>query len=108
MPPAVLYRISAKGTPVEIVNEVIARAVSGEIVGVAEVIRTFRESENLEGRSRRASLKDQRAAEMAKENAREIIKRFGRDGAAFILGIEEIGATLSCLNQELGNTGGTV
>jgi hypothetical protein len=104
LPPATLYLISAKNAPPEVVQAVLARAAGGVPVPAAEVKRMFREFKNqnrkeTQSKGRRGQAKN----EIAKANAQGIMKRFGRDGAVFLLGIrDDIRETLTFLEQELG------
>jgi hypothetical protein len=108
LPPATLYLISAKNAPHEIVQAVVARAASGVPVPAAEVKRMLREfkarnRKETQGKGRRGQAKN----EIAHANAQAILKRFGRDGAVFLLGIrDDIAETLTVLEQELGTPGG--
>jgi hypothetical protein len=108
LPPATLYLISAKNAPPEVVQAVVARAAGGVPVPAAEVKRMFREFKNrnreeTQSKGRRGQAKN----EIAKANAQAIVKRFGRDGAVFLLGIrDDISETLTFLEQELGVSDG--
>jgi hypothetical protein len=118
LPPAALYRISAKNAPSELVQEVVARAASGAIVSDTDVIQMFREyalKRRAAGTGGESNAKDERAScayeeptrEIAKANVQDILKRFGRDGAAFLLGIRpNILETLSVLEQEINGLDG--
>jgi hypothetical protein len=107
LPPAAVYRLSAKSAPPEVVKDVLARAASGERVSAAEVKRILREfkarnRKETQGKGRRGQAKN----EIAHANAQAIMERFGRDGAVFLLGIRDIAETLTALEQELGRPGG--
>jgi hypothetical protein len=103
-----VYRLSAKSAPPEVVNDVLARAASGERVSDAEGNRMFREFKNrnrkeTQSKGRRGQAKN----EIARANAQAIMKRFARDGAVFLLGIrDDIRETLTFLEQELGVSAG--
>jgi hypothetical protein len=100
LPLATLYRLSAKNAPPEVVAAVIDRAARGEI-SEADVIRIFAEYNNL----KRAARKDREAKECVKANVEEILKRFGPDGAAFLLRIrKDLFATLSLLEREISTS----
>jgi hypothetical protein len=114
--PTTLYLISAKNAPPEIVKAVLARAAGGEAVPAAEVRRMIREfkrrnRQGMPGNGRRelsSCEREQAKNEMARANARAIVKRFGRDGAAFILGMRDnILETLSFLEREMDVSDGT-
>jgi DUF3102 family protein len=101
LPPATLYRLSAKNVPPEVVDAVINRAAGGEI-SEADVVRIFGEYNNLK---RGAARKEREAKECVKANVQEILKRFGPDGAAFLLGIrKDLFATLSLLEREISTS----
>ena len=101
--PATLYRLSAKNAPPEVVDAVINRAADGEI-SEADVARIFGEYNNLK---RRATRKEREAKECVKANVQEILRRFGPDGAAFLLGIrKDLFATLSLLEREISTSAG--
>jgi hypothetical protein len=111
LPPGTLYLISAKNAPPEIVEAVLARAAGGEPVPAAEVKRMLREfkdrnRQGTQGKGRlEMSLREREQAknEMARENARAIVKRLGRDGAAFILEMRDnILEALPFLEREIG------
>jgi hypothetical protein len=100
---ATFYRLSAKNAPPEVVNAVINRAAGGEI-SEADVARIFGEYNNLK---RRAARKEREAKECVKANVQEILRRFGPDGAAFLLGIrKDLAATLSLLEREISTSAG--
>jgi Protein of unknown function (DUF3102) len=117
LPPATVYRLSAKSAPPEIVKEVLARAASGERISEGEVIRMFANhrkrrvaSKKNEGKGRRAgpphegaSLAQEKANnEITKANARAIMKQFGRNGTVFLLEMREnILEALSFLELEI-------
>ena len=99
LPPATLYRLSAKNAPPEVVAAVTERAAAGKI-SEADVAQIFAEYNN----RKRAATKE-RAKECVKANVEEILKRFGPDGAAFLLGIRrDLLATLSLLEKEINTS----
>jgi Protein of unknown function (DUF3102) len=104
LPPATLYRLSAKNAPPEVVNAVMNLAARGEI-SEADVTQIFAEYNNLK---RRAARKECEGKECVKANVREILKRFGADGAAYLLEIrKDLLATLSLLEREISNSAGS-
>jgi hypothetical protein len=114
LPPAALYLISAKNAPPEVVEAVLARAADGEPVSAAEVKRMVREfkNRNCQGSQGNGELssceREQSKNELVRANARAIVKRFGRDGAVFLLEMQNnILETLSLLGREIGVSDGT-
>lgn len=128
LPPASLYRVSAKNAPPEAVNEVMALVATGQIIYDAEVT-TILESCNRpkrEAAKNQAERKDgdirskenrglqadeptyrgeQEKKEALNANVRIILDRFGLDGAFFLLGIrEDIIETLSVLEEEISRS----
>jgi hypothetical protein len=110
LPLAVLYALSAKSTPPEIVQEVLARAAARAPVSTAELKRMLlgfkhRNRQGMPGNGRRepsSCEREQAKNEMARANARALVKRFGGDGAAFILEMQDnILETLSFLESEI-------
>ncbi len=100
LPPATLYRLSAKNAPPEVVTAVTDRAAQGEI-SEADVAQIFAEYNN----RKRAARKDREAKECVKANVEEILKRFGPDGAVFLLRIrKDLLATLSLLEKEISTS----
>jgi hypothetical protein len=118
LPPATVYRLSAKNTPPEVVSEVLARAANGERVSHAEVSRMLRAAkEGTRLASRETEHKGDRVgpphgealsargdahSAIAKANARVLLDKFGRGGAVLLLGMQEtILETLAVLAQEI-------
>jgi hypothetical protein len=119
LPLAVLYLLSAKNAPPQVVSEVLARAANGKLVSCAEVTRMFRAAkaaERLAGnetpnKSRRPRPRHEGSSaannESARVNARALVKQFGRDGAVLLLAMREnILETLSFLEREIDNSDG--
>jgi len=121
--PATVYRLSAKSAPPEVVKEVLARAARGERVSHAEVMRMFLAAkrpeapgcEGTQDKGRRAGpqhegplpAREEAKNEIAKANARAIMKEFGRNGAVLLLGIRDnILETLTFLEQEINVSDG--
>jgi hypothetical protein len=119
LPPATVYRLSAKNAPPEVVSEILARATSGERVSDAEVIRMIRAAQERTQRlaSRETEHKGDRVgpphgeassargdlhSASAKANARTLLDKFGRGGAVLLLGMQEnMLETLAVLAQEI-------
>jgi hypothetical protein len=119
LPPATVYRLSAKNTPAEVVSEVLARAASGERVSDAEVMRMVRtakqriqrlarrETENKGDRvgpphGESSSTREDAHSAIAKANARVFLDKFGRSGVVLLLGMQETTLqTLAVLAQEI-------
>jgi Protein of unknown function (DUF3102) len=115
LPPATVYRLSAKSAPPDVVAEVLARAANGERVSDVEVIRMLKERKRLasretENKGRRAGLPRGEASStrgdannaIARANARALMSKFGRSGSVVLLGMREnILETLSFLEQEI-------
>jgi hypothetical protein len=101
--PGNVYRLSAKNAPPEVVNAVIERAAAGEI-SEAEIAEMFREyDEQKRGAARKGSETDE-----CVKNVQEILKRFGPEGAAFLLGIrKDLAATLALLEREISSSAGS-
>jgi hypothetical protein len=108
LPPGTLYLISAKNAPPEIVEAVLARAAGGEPVPATEVKRMLREfkdrnrqeTQNNRRRERTSCEPGQVRHEIARANAQLIIEKFGRDGAALLVGMrQDLPETLSYLEQ---------
>jgi hypothetical protein len=129
LPPASLYRVSAKNAPPEAINEVMALVATGQIIYDAEVTTIFencsapkRESatNQVERKDGNILLEQDRGLqadeltyggergkkEALNANVRIILDRFGLDGALFLLGIrDDIVETLSVLEQEISRSG---
>jgi hypothetical protein len=102
--PSILYLLSAKNAPPEVVSEVLARAAN---VSYAEVTRMFRAAKAAEQVAGKKTRNESRRAVAARANARAIIKQFGRDGAVMLLAMREnIHETLSFLEEEIDNSDG--
>jgi hypothetical protein len=121
LPPATVYRLSAKSAPPEVVKDVLARAARGESISDAEVTRMFRAAKGAPGcngtqdKGRRVGPQHEGPSparaeakyEIAKANARAIMKEFGRNGAILLLGIRDnIVETLTFLEQEINGSDG--
>jgi hypothetical protein len=124
LPPATVYRLSAKSAPPKVVEEVLARTASGGRVSHAEVIRMLRAAKDRKRQvaSKETAEKGRRAGpqhegpspareeaknEIAKANARAIMNEFGRNGAVLLLGMREnLLETLSFLEQEINSPNG--
>jgi hypothetical protein len=124
LPPATVYRLSAKNAPPEVVSEILARATSGERVSDAEVIRMIRAAQERTQRlaSRETEHKGDRVgpphgeassargdlhSASAKANARTLLDKFGRGGAVLLLGMQEnMLETLAVLAQEINASNG--
>jgi Protein of unknown function (DUF3102) len=117
--PTVVYLLSAKNAPPEVVSDVLARAANGELVSCAEVKGMFRAAKatkrpagkQTQNESRRAGVRHEGSSpandETARANARALMKQFGRDGAVVLLGMREnILETLSFLEREIDNSDG--
>jgi hypothetical protein len=117
----VVYLVSAKNAPPEVVSDVLARAANGELLSCAEVKGMFRAAKAAErptgkqtqNKLRRAGLRHEGSSspandETARANARALMKQFGRDGAVVLLGMREnVLETLSFLEQEVNNSNGS-
>jgi hypothetical protein len=105
--PAVLYLLSAKNAPPQVVSEVLARAANGKLVSCAEVTRMFRAAKAAKRVAGKKTRNESRRAVAGRANARAIIKQFGRDGAVMLLAMREnIHETLSFLEEEIDNSDG--
>jgi DUF3102 family protein len=116
LPLAMLYALSAKSTPPEVVEEVLARAAARAPVSTAELKRMLREFKHRNREETQSNRCRERAScepgqvqnEIARANARAIIERFGRDGAALLVGMREnFLETLSYVEQEINASDAT-
>jgi hypothetical protein len=102
LPPATVYRLSAKNTPPEVVAEVMARAASGERVlgrrgdpdgaGTETACEQGNESKGDRAgppHGESSSARGDASNGIAKANARALLNKFGRSGAVLPLGMQE-------------------
>jgi hypothetical protein len=105
LPPATVYRLSAKNAPPEVVSEVMARAASGERVlgrrgdpddpdgaGTETACEQGNESKGDRAgppHGESSSARGDAPNGIAKANARALLNKFGRSGAVLPLGMQE-------------------